>query len=237
MHAARVDNLIKEFRSRKKLVRALDGIDLEIAQGEVFGLLGPNGAGKTTLTRCILGLSRPTSGSVTLFGKSPRNPSSRASVGFVPEIVHFPGFLTAPEVMAFHARLAGADPSPIPKLLEEAGLGSAQQRVGQFSKGMLRRLSLAQALLGEPRLLVLDEPTADLDPVGRLEVRERLLAARDSGATIVLNSHLLSEVERVCSKVGILHEGRLLTAGSIAEVAPEGRSLEEVFVELVRAQS
>lgn len=234
MKALVASGLSKKYRSG---ALALDGVDLGIEEGQVFGLLGPNGSGKTTFVKCSLGLISPTAGSVQIFGKSPTDRAARARTGFAPESPRFPDFLSGVEVLRFHAALIGLPTAraeaQIPELLEEADLAGAPKRVGAYSKGMVRRLALAQAYLGDPGLLILDEPTADLDPIGRRNVRDQLLALKARGATVILNSHLLSEVERVCDRAAIIHKGRLLAAGSMAELVPEGQDLETVFVDLV----
>ncbi|MGH2812358.1 MAG: ABC transporter ATP-binding protein [Actinomycetota bacterium] len=234
---AGVRGLVKEYRSFRSRTRGLNGIDLDIREGEAVGLLGPNGAGKTTFVKCLLGLLRPSDGSVTLFGRSPHESEARRLAGFAPETPQFPPFLSAPEVMAFHGRLLQIQPAEAQvqsaDLLRQAGLENAPRRVKAFSKGMIRRLAVAQALIGRPRLLVLDEPTADLDPIGRREIRNQLNELKDSGVTILLNSHLLSEVERICDRVAILHQGKVLASGTLEELVPEGKDLESVFVDLV----
>lgn len=233
---AEAHGLVKEYKSGGR-VRALDGIDLQIRPGEVFGLLGPNGAGKTTFVKCLLGLLRPTEGTVTLFGRPPTDPEVRRKIGFAPEQPHFPEFLSATEVMQFHGKLLGLSPTEIKeqqmRLLAEAELSDAPKRIRAFSKGMVRRLTVAQALLGKPELMILDEPTADLDPLGRRDVRNKLEELRKAGVATLLNSHLLSEVERVCDRVAIVHKGNLLALGDVEDLVPEGRDLETVFVDLV----
>ena len=216
---------------------ALDDVSLEIAPGEIFGLLGPNGAGKTTFIKCLLGLLRPDAGTVTLMGRPATDPDSRRRVGFVPEVPALPSYLSAGDLMEFHGRLlglpAGERRSQAARLLDEASLGGAPPRIRAFSKGMVRRLALAQSQLGDPRFIALDEPTADLDPIGRRDVREQLLALRDRGVAALLNSHLLSEVERVCDRVAIMHRGRLLAVGAMEDLVPAGKDLESVFVSLI----
>lgn len=234
--AIKVQGLTKGF-GRKAHTKALDSISIDIQEGETFGLLGPNGAGKTTFVRCVLGLLKPTSGSVELFGAPPTFAAARQRVGFAPEVPHFPGLFSAPEILAMHSRLI-SQPSDLAyaqheSLLDEAELTDAPKRVKDFSKGMVRRLAIAQALLGEPKMLVLDEPTADLDPIGRRDIRNRLIDLKSQGVTVLLNSHLLSEVERLCDRVAIIHKGRLLAMGSIDEIVPEGQDLETAFVDLV----
>lgn len=241
MSAIVVDGLVKEYKSRRQRVRALNGLNVRVEQGECFGLLGPNGAGKTTFVKCLLGLLNPTAGSIEVFDRTPSESEARTDVGFASEIPSFPGFLSAAEVMKFHAELIGlpklqAD-RQIPELLAQAELADGPKRIKAFSKGMVRRLALAQSLLGSPKLLILDEPTADLDPLGRRDVRALIESLKDSGVAILLNSHLLSEVELVCDTVAILAKGHVLKEGTMAEVVPEGRTLEEVFVELVEASA
>ncbi|HEX2052838.1 MAG TPA: ABC transporter ATP-binding protein [Actinomycetota bacterium] len=232
--AVEVTDLVKHYGRSK---RGLNGISLTIGQGEAFALLGPNGAGKTTFVKCLLALLKPTSGSIALFGEPVANPEARRGVGFVPETPRFPEYLSAPEVLRMHGRLIGMSPAvldpAIDAQLEAVDLVDAPKRVKAFSKGMVRRLALAQALLGDPRLVVLDEPTADLDPIGRRNVRNQIAALKERGTTVVLNSHLLSEVERLCDHVGIVHKGRLVAEGGIDELVPEGQDLESVFVDLI----
>lgn len=224
-------------KAYKRGRRALNGVSLEIAEGETFGLLGPNGAGKTTFVKILLGLLRANGGTVSLFGRPPDDPEVRRGIGLAPETPLFPTFLTAPEVMRLHGRLAGLAPQQIEDetktLLAEAELDGDLGRIKTFSKGMIRRLALAQSLLGTPRFVVLDEPTADLDPIGRRDVRNKLEELKAQGVTILLNSHLLSEVERVCDRVAVLHEGRVVGSGLLSEIIPKGKDLEEVFIELV----
>lgn len=232
-------NLVKIYGRRRHKVAALQGVNLDVQAGEIFGLLGPNGAGKTTFVKCMLGLLHPTSGEVTIFQKRPTDPESRRMLGFAPEIANFPDYLSGLEVMKLHGLLIGMSEKEAETkgqvLLEEAELSRAPRRVKGYSKGMLRRLAVAQSLLGNPKLVVLDEPTADLDPLGRRQIRDKLLQLKDAGVTIVLNSHLLSEVERVCDRIAIIHEGHLIALGTMEELVPEGTDLETVFIDLVQA--
>ncbi len=232
-----VRNLRKRYRRRDPW--AVDDVTFELDAGQAFGLLGPNGAGKTSVVKMIAGLIRPDSGSISLFGSNPGNPAARAELGFAPEDPDFPKFLRAPEVLDYFASLFGLDDAErkrrIPETLEFAGLEAERRQVRQFSKGMKQRLGIAQAILGRPKLLILDEPTADLDPLGRRAVRALIERLKQSGVAILLNSHLLSEVERVCDNVAILARGRVLKEGTMSEVVPEGSNLEEVFVQLVEA--
>ena len=208
-----VRGLVKEFRHWGRRLRALDGVDLEVRHGEVFGLLGANGAGKTTLVKVLLGLARPTEGVARVRGRDPRAASARVRVGYLPEGHRFPGYLTGKGAMRLFGRLAGLPEGTLDRrtaeLLELVGLSDrARDRIGRYSKGMTQRLGLACALLDDPEVLFLDEPTDGVDPVGRRQIRDILLATRGTGTTIFINSHLLSEVERTCDRVAILHHGR-----------------------------
>ena len=213
----------------------------ELEPGQAFGLLGPNGAGKTSVVKMIAGLLRPDAGSISLFGSDPGNPAARAELGFSPEDPDFPKFLRASEVLDYFASLLGLDDTErkrrIPETLAFAGLDQERRQIRQFSKGMKQRLGIAQAILGRPKLLILDEPTADLDPLGRRDVRALIDRLKESGVAILLNSHLLSEVELVCDTVAIMAKGRVLKEGGMSEVVPEGSSLEDVFVKLVEASA
>lgn len=228
--------LRKRYRRSDPL--AVDDVSFRLAAGQVFGLLGPNGAGKTTIVKMIAGLVRPDSGSIEILGSSPGDPRTRAKLGFAPEDPDFPKFLRAPEVLDYFGRLLGLSAPErrrrIPETLEWCGLAGERRQVRQFSKGMKQRLGLGQTLLGRPRLVIFDEPTSDLDPVGRRDVRELITRLKSDGTAVLLNSHLLSEVERVSDTVAILDHGRVLAEGTMAEVVPEGRSLEEIFMELVQ---
>ena len=200
---------------------ALDGVGIQVARGEVLGLLGPNGAGKTSLIKILLGLVRADAGEVMLLGGPADRPRSRVGVGYLPELFRFQPWLTAEEVLSLHARLARINwPGPRRReSLAAVGLAdSAGDRVGSFSKGMQQRLGLAVALIGDPELVILDEPTSALDPLGRADVRELLVRLRKRGTAVMLNSHLLGEVERVCDQVVILDRGRVLTSGTLSDL-------------------
>src|SRR2546421_767693 len=232
-----VQNLRKRYRRRDPW--AVDGVTFELEAGQAFGLLGPNGAGKTSVVKMIAGLLRPSSGAITVFGAQPGDPAARKQLGFAPEDPDFPKFLRAPEVLDYFASLLGLDDAErkrrIPETLAFAGLQGERRQIRRYSKGMKQRLGIAQAILGRPKLLVLDEPTADLDPLGRRDVRSLIERLKQSGVAVLLNSHLLSEVEQVCDTVAILARGRVLKEGTMADVVPEGSTLEEVFVQLVEA--
>jgi ABC-2 type transport system ATP-binding protein len=201
---------------------ALDGVDVHVQPGELVGLLGPNGAGKSTLVKIACGLVRPTAGAARVCGEPAGSAPARAAIGYLAELFRFPGWLRAHELLALHQRLARSDAGPAERdeLLALVGLADAAGvRVEAMSKGMQQRLGIAQALVGSPQLLMLDEPTSALDPVGRRIVRNLLIELKRRGVAVLLNSHLLSEVERVCDRVAILVGGRIVAQGSPGELA------------------
>ena len=209
---------------------ALRGVDMCLQPGELVGLLGPNGAGKSTLVKTVCGLVRATSGRVTVYGAAAGSRDARRVIGYLAETFRYPAWCTGTELLNLHQRLTGSDGGAAERsrLLELVGLPEAATlRVDEMSKGMQQRLGLAQALIGQPRLLLLDEPTSALDPVGRRLVRDVLGHLRDSGVTVLLNSHLLSEVELVCDRVVIIRAGEVVTQGSPHELArPRGVRVE-----------
>jgi ABC-2 type transport system ATP-binding protein len=218
--ALRCEGLAKRYGRRDALL----GVSLQVEPGELVGLLGPNGAGKSTLVKIACGLVRPTGGAAWVAGAPAGSAPARAALGYLAELFRFPGWLRAWEVLDLHQRLAGSDGGPRERdeLLELVGLADARDvRVEAMSKGMQQRLGLAQALVGSPQLLLLDEPTSALDPVGRRLVREVLLELKARGAAVLLNSHLLGEVEQVCDRVAIVDKGRLIREGSPADLAAQ----------------
>jgi ABC-2 type transport system ATP-binding protein len=220
--AIQTNELRKEFGR----IVALAGLTMTVPRGEVFGFLGPNGAGKTTAVKLLLGLSRPTAGAGRVLGAALGDVPTRRRIGYLPELFRYQGWMTAREVLALHcelARLPRADRSrEIQDALELVGLSDrADGRTETFSKGMQQRLGLGVALLGRPELVVLDEPTSALDPVGRQDVRGIIGALRDRGTTVFLNSHLLTEVERVCDRVAIVDRGRVVAELTMAELTRE----------------
>jgi ABC-2 type transport system ATP-binding protein len=221
---------VRGLRKRYGSVEALKGVDLEVGEGELVGLLGPNGAGKSTLVKISVGLVRATAGSAEVGGARAGSRAARASLGYLAELFRFPGWYTADEVLELHQRLAGSRGGAAERrrLLELVALDeAARRRVDGMSKGMQQRLGVAQALVGEPRILLLDEPTSALDPVGRRTVRLLLEELRGRGVAVLLNSHLLSEIELVCDRVAILLAGELVAAGSPSELSrPRGVELE-----------
>ncbi len=211
MSALRISGLRKRYG--RTGTEALSGVDLHVEPGELVGLLGPNGAGKSTLTKIACGLVRPTAGTVEVLGRPAGSKEARASIGYLAELFRYPGWASADEVLAFHQELAGSEGEAEERrrLLELVGLeDAADRRVEAMSKGMQQRLGVAQALIGSPKLLLLDEPTSALDPVGRRIVRELLESLREQGVGVLLNSHLLGEVERVCERVAILTKGTVV---------------------------
>jgi ABC-2 type transport system ATP-binding protein len=209
------------LRKRYRRQIAVDGVSFTVGRGEVMGLLGPNGAGKTSVIKMLLGLVRPDAGEVLLLGRPATNPPARSRVGYLPELFRYQPWLTAAEVVDLHVRLAGAD-VPLQEQRECLALvGLADRtgdRVGGFSKGMQQRLGLAVALVARPELVVLDEPTSALDPVGRADVRDLLLSLKARGVAVLLNSHLIGEVERVCDRVVILDKGKVAASGTLEEL-------------------
>jgi ABC-2 type transport system ATP-binding protein len=225
MSAIEARGLRKVYRSRLggRSVEALTGIDLRVEAGEVFGLLGPNGAGKTTTVKILLGLTHATAGEGSIFGIPVGDPESRRRVGYLPEGHRFPGYLTARQTLAIFGRMSGVERADlrrrIPNLLDRVRLSDwADVRVKKFSKGMTQRLGLAAALVHEPDVLLLDEPTDGVDPVGRREIRDLLQEEAGKGRAILLNSHLLSEVELVCGRVAVLREGSVAAEGRIEDL-------------------
>jgi ABC-2 type transport system ATP-binding protein len=217
--AVRADALAKRYG---KTV-ALDGLTMTVERGEVFGFLGPNGAGKTTAVKLLLGLTRPTGGSGEVLGAPLGDRATRRRIGYLPELFRYQPWLRAHEVLRLHCRLAGMPAREWRGAIDESlglvGLADrADDNVGNFSKGMQQRLGLGVALVGRPQLVVLDEPTSALDPVGRTDVRGIIRTARDNGTAVFLNSHLLTEVERVCDRVAVVDHGRVLAAGRLDEV-------------------
>jgi ABC-2 type transport system ATP-binding protein len=213
---------VRELSKRYGKQEALAGVDLEVEAGQLVGLLGPNGAGKSTLTKIACGLVRPSGGGVEVLGQPAGSLEARAALGYLAELFRFPGWCTADELLRLHQRLAGSAGGEAERreLLDLVELGAAaDKRVEAMSKGMQQRLGVAQALVGSPRLLLLDEPTSALDPVGRRIVRELLEELRRRDVAVLLNSHLLSEVELICDHVAIIAGGRLVKAGTPQELA------------------
>jgi len=214
--------VFRDFWHRTK-VPAVTALDLTVRRGDIFGLLGPNGSGKSTTMKLLLGLLHPSSGKVSVLGTSPRRVATRRRIGYLPEESQLYQQLTAAETLHFYGGLFGLKQAEIRKrtdeLLDMVGLAHAANRaVGEFSKGMARRIGLAQALINDPDLLVLDEPTAGLDPVGCRQIKDLLQALAARGKTIILSSHLLADVQDVCDRIALLHNGQCLTEGAMNEL-------------------
>src|SRR5215475_10965173 len=224
--AIRIDNLTKDYAIgfwRKRPYRALDRLSLEIEPGEVFGFLGPNGAGKTTTLKLLMQLVYPTSGRAELLGKPIGDPSAKRRIGYLPENPYFYDYLTAEELLRYFARLFGYSASDAAaraaRLLDEVGIAAERRlQLRKFSKGMLQRVGIAQALVNDPELVIFDEPMSGLDPLGRRDVRSLILRLRDRGCTVFFSSHVLSDAEALCSRVAILAKGRLVTSGRLTDM-------------------
>ena len=224
--AIETEGLTKVFRSRWRgtEVRAVDGVSLRVPRGATYGLLGPNGAGKTTFVKMMISAVHPTAGRAHIFGRDAADPAARKPVGYLPENHRFPTYFTGYGMLDFYGALSGVDSATrrrrIPELLDVVGLEQrwAGVRLGKYSKGMLQRLGLAQAMLHSPDLLLLDEPTDGVDPVGRVQMREMLHGLEEKGVTIFLNSHQLVEVELFCDEVAILHRGKVALAGRVRDL-------------------
>jgi ABC-2 type transport system ATP-binding protein len=219
---------------------ALHDLSLRVERGEVFGFLGPNGAGKTTTVKIVLGLVRPTGGQARIFGLPPSDPEARRLVGYLPETFRFQDWLTGRELLELHADLADLSAETrawrVPEVLRLVGLADySHDRLRTYSKGMLQRIGLAQAIIHNPRLLVLDEPTSALDPIGRRDVRDLIRGLSARGMSVFLNSHLLSEVEMVCDRVAIVDRGRVVHTGRLDDLVRAHHSLEDAFMNLVEA--
>ena len=225
MSAISIQNLTKVYPIpfRRERITAVDNLSLDVEPGQVYGLLGPNGSGKSTTMKIVLGLVTPTAGGTKIFGRDSRAVESREEVGFLPENPYFYKFLTGQEALHFYGKICGIRGAALreraSELLNLVGLESARdRRLGGYSKGMLQRIGLAQALIQQPRLLVLDEPTAGVDPAGSREIRDLILNFKSRGITVLLCSHLLSQVQEICDRIGILHKGVLVREGRLDEL-------------------
>ena len=230
----------RELRERPKL--AVDGLNLQVRSGEVFGFLGPNGAGKTTTMNVLLGFVNPSSGSASIFGVDVRQPIARQRIGYLPELTYYYKFLSTEELLRFYARIFRIPRDEREKRIDAAlklvELESARKRlIKTYSKGMQQRVGLAQALINDPDLLILDEPTSGLDPLGRMKVREIITRLKERGKTVFFSSHELGEVETVCDRVAILHEGHLQVEGRVDDLVQKYQcNLENVFLKIIGYQ-
>lgn len=224
MHAIETKNLTKHFRvSLRRKVVGLDRLNFTVREGEVYGLLGPNGSGKSTTLKLVLGLFQPTEGEATIFGTPVERVASRAGVGFLPENPYFYRYLSGEETVRFFGRLCGMRGEKLEKKINEllalVGLEvHRHRRLAGYSKGMLQRIGLAQALVHDPQLLLLDEPTAGVDPIGSIEIRDLIVKLKSMGKTVLLCSHLLDQVQDVCDRVGILHYGKMILEGNVKDL-------------------
>ena len=220
-----IDRLRKVFKVGfwGRRVTAVDGIALDVQQGEIFGFLGPNGAGKTTTIKMLMGLIYPTSGTATLFGQPIGDPSAKAKIGFLPESPYFYDYLTGHEFLRFYGHLFGMRGTRlnarVDELLELVGMAHARDlQLRKFSKGMLQRVGIAQALINDPEFVVLDEPMSGLDPIGRKEVRDLILRLKESGKTVMFSSHILHDAEVLCDRVAMIMKGKLVACGHVSEL-------------------
>lgn len=252
--AVAVTGVTKIFSTplRRRSIVAVRELNLKISAGQIYGLLGPNGSGKSTTLKIILGLISPTKGRVKIFGQDSRETVSREGVGFLPENPYFYKYLTGSETLRFYGKLCGMQGarlrSRVDELLELVGLTSAgDRRLSGYSKGMLQRIGLAQAIVQEPKLVVLDEPTAGVDPAGAREIRDLILSLKERGITVLLSSHLLEQVQEICDRVGILANGTLVREGPLQDLLAIENRTDLVFenasskllseIELLAAQS
>lgn len=234
--AVRIENLTKIFPVplRRQRVTAVRNLSFEVRPGEVYGLLGPNGSGKSTTLKILLGLVTPNQGRAMIFGQDSRDYHSRRDVGFLPENPYFYKFLTAAETLRFYGKVCGMGGTILNKRIDElihlVGLEEARdRRIGGFSKGMLQRIGLAQALIQDPRLVVLDEPTAGVDPAGSHQIRDLILDLKKRGKTVLLTSHLLEQVQEICDRVGIMARGEMIREGALADLVSVKNQTEFVI--------
>jgi len=241
----RIENLRVEFKVKqpvRSVKVAVASLNLSVGEGEVFGFLGPNGAGKTTTMNVLLGFTNATSGDAWLFGKNVREPIARQRIGYLPELTYYYKFLTVEELLRFYARIfkiPGAETARrIDAVLKLVELEHARKRlIKTYSKGMQQRAGLAQALINNPDLLILDEPTSGLDPIGRMKVRQIIQRLKDEGKTVFFSSHELGEVETICDRVAILHEGELKVEGRVSDLATQHHcNLEQLFLKVIGYQ-
>jgi ABC-2 type transport system ATP-binding protein len=246
MDAILIEGLTKQFQSGwpgQPPVTALAGLSLSVRQGEIYGFLGPNGAGKTTALKILMGLMKATSGTAEMLGQPAGEVTVRRQVGFLPESPYFYDYLTAEEFLSFYGHLAGLDRTGLKRrvdvLLDLVGLTEARSRqLRKFSKGMLQRIGLAQALIHDPELVILDEPMSGLDPIGRKQVRDLILALREQGKTVFFSTHIIPDVEVMCDRVGIVVKGRLLASGTVEELVSRGQGrMVEIVCEGLKTEA
>ncbi|RMF97185.1 MAG: ABC transporter ATP-binding protein [Candidatus Schekmanbacteria bacterium] len=243
MNAIEIEGLTKKYRSGFFLrsVTAVENLSLSIKEGEITGFLGPNGAGKTTTIKSILGIITPTAGTIKIFGEDPKNVSIKNRIGFLPEEPYFYDYLKGYEFLKFYGNLFGIEGKTLKKridvLLDEVKLTFAASRpLKKYSKGMLQRIGIAQALINDPDLIILDEPMSGIDPIGRKDIREIILNLKDKGKTIFFSSHILSDVEMICDCVAIINKGHLIEVKKIDEIRREGEGNYEITVKAPNTQ-
>ena len=245
MHAIEINELTKAYAVgfwKKQLRPALQGLTLSVDRGETFGFLGPNGAGKTTTLKILMGIIRPTSGSATILGKDFRDPEIKAKIGFLPEQPYFYDYLSAPELLNYYAELSGISSAEratsIGPTLHRVGLDDVgDKQLRKFSKGMLQRVGIAQAIIHDPEVVFLDEPMSGLDPLGRHEVRELIQGLKDEGKTIFFSTHILSDAEALCDRVAVIHKGELRGLGVVNDLRSKVVGKTEVIWEGAQATS
>lgn len=236
MAALQILGLAKSYAAgfwRKALKPALHPLHLSVEEGETFGFLGPNGAGKTTTLKLLMGIVFPTTGSAEILGRHFLDPEVRKQIGFLPEQPYFYDYLSAPELLDYYAQLSGVAPGDrrkrIPALLERVGLADAgKKQLRKFSKGMLQRVGIAQAIIHDPRIVFLDEPMSGLDPTGRREIRELIQSLKDEGKTVFFSTHILSDAEALCDRVAVIHKGELRGIGVVEALKSRGTDKTEV---------
>lgn len=236
--AIEISNLTVEFPAGGGVVRALQGLNLAVSAGQVYGFLGPNGAGKTTTMHVLLGFIEPAAGTARIFGADVRHSLARQRIGYLPEHPESYRFLTGRELLVMAGRLFGMRGRRLSTRIDELlGLvnltGAADRRLATYSRGMAQRIGLAQALIQDPDLVILDEPTSGFDPLGRIQIRSIIAGLRAGGKTVFFSSHELSEVERVCDHIGIIAGGRLIAEGTLAALVRPGESLEQYFLRVL----
>ena len=239
-----IKNLTVIYKDGRLLNRALDNLSLDVYKGEIFGFLGPNGAGKTTAIKALLGFIYPDSGKISLFGEGHKSLPLKKKIGFMPEIANYYWYLTPVEMLKMYGELFYMDKRKVDERIEELlSLVELEQAknilMKNFSKGMMQKVSFAQALINDPELFILDEPTGGLDPISRMTMRDTIKRLRNKGKTIFFSSHELSEVEMVCDRVGILNKGKLLKSGKMSELLEEKeehQTLEKYFLSIIRGK-
>lgn len=223
--AIEIESLVKTYRTRNKVANAVDHIDLQVEEGEIFGFLGPNGAGKTTTIKILLGIIYATAGSAKVFDKEVGDTAIHHMISYLPEKPYYYEHMTGMEILQFYGSLFGIHDVPLcQKLLEKVNLANdGHKQISQYSKGMQQRIGLAQSLINDPKLLFLDEPTAGLDPIAHIDIRDLILQFREDGKTVFISSHELSDVERICDRVAIINKGKIAAQGRLEDLLKGGR--------------